>query len=130
VVLDLATGQQTDVFRGRAGERLYRSVLGHHGHWLAAALDPQAGDGVLVWDTATHQLLHHVKPGLGVINDVVFSPGGRHLACACDKGVAVFDAPDFRSRLFVRGDRPNSVAFSATGEVLAIPATEFGLVRS
>jgi WD40 repeat protein len=129
VVLDPATGQQTDVFRGRSGERLSGSVLSHDGRWLAAALEPAAGDGVLVWDTATHQLLHHVKPGLGPINDVVFSPGDRHLACACDGGVAVFDTSDFRSRLFIRGDRPDSVAFSAGGDLLAIPATEFGLVR-
>jgi WD40 repeat protein len=129
VVLDSATGQQTDVFRGPSGERLSGSVLSHNGRWLAAALEPAAGDGVLVWDTATHQLLHHVKPGLRPINDLVFSPSDRHLACACDGGVAVFDTPDFRSRLFIRGDRPDSVAFSAGGDLLAIPATEFGLVR-
>jgi WD40 repeat protein len=70
-----------------------------------------------------------VAPGLGPVNDVVFSPDGRHLACACEGGVAVYDAPDYRSRFFVRGDVPNAVAFSPDSQLLAIPALEFGLVR-
>ncbi len=128
-VWDLDAGRVTDPFAGPQGEPLYRAALSRDGKWLAAALDPGAGDGVLVWDVAARRVVHRLAPGLGAINDVVFSPGGKHLACACVGGVAVFDAPDFRGRFFVRGDAPNAVAFSPDEQWLAIPALHYSVVR-
>jgi WD40 repeat protein len=127
--LDLTGGKPTTVFRGPKREHFYRTALSRDGKRLAAAFDPTEGDIVLVWDVATHLVVGRMTPGLGPVNDLVFSEDGKRLACACDGGVAVFDAPDYRSRFFVRGDVPNAVAFSPDGQLLAIPALEFGLVR-
>ena len=129
--LDLV-GDKGDDGLSRPAPRAFlppRSALSRDGKSLAAAFDPADGDAVLVWDVATHVVIGRMAPGLGAVNDVVFSADGKRLACACEGGVAVFDAPDYRSRFFVRGDVPNAVAFSPDGQLLAIPALEFGLVR-
>jgi WD40 repeat protein len=129
-VWDLATGAEVESFRAPGGHLFYGMTLSHDGKWLAAVeFWPSADHVVLIWEVATHKLVSRISPGLGAINDVVLGPVDKHLACACDGGVAVFDAPDFRSRLFVRGDSPNSVAFSPNGHLLAIPALQYGIVR-
>ena len=129
VVWDLETGKALEPFRTPTNEPIYRSTLSHDGRWLAAGLDPKVGSDIVIWDTANHKIVNRFSAGLGPINDVVFSPSGKHFACVGAGGVALFDTPDFRSRLYVRGDAPNSVAFSPDERLLAIPALEFGLVR-
>jgi WD40 repeat protein/tRNA A-37 threonylcarbamoyl transferase component Bud32 len=128
-VWDLTTANEEKAFATPRKETLYRVTLSRDGKWLAAAIDPAAGSDVVIWDVAKRLIINRFAPAMGPINDVVFSPGGRHLACACQDGVAVFDTPDFRSRLFVRGDRPNAVTFSPDERLLVIPAEEYGLVR-
>jgi WD40 repeat protein len=129
-VWDLGTGAEVESFRATGAHLLYGMTVSHDGKWLAAVeIWPTDVNEVLVWEVATHKLVSRIAPGLGPINEVVLGPGDKYLACACDGGVAVFDAPEFRSRLFVRGDSPNSVAFSPNGHLLAIPALQFGIVR-
>jgi serine/threonine protein kinase/WD40 repeat protein len=128
-VLDLTTGNEEKEFQTPRKEPIYRMTLSRDGRWLAAAIDPGAGSDVVIWDVANHLIVNRFSAAMGPINDVVFSPFGRHLACACEDGVAVFDTPNFRSRLFVRGDRPNAVTFSPDERMLVIPAEEYGLVR-
>src|SRR5262249_21778097 len=72
-VWDLMTGVERDGFELPKKELLCRMALSRDGKSLAGAIDPRSGDGIVVWDVATGQVRQRVAPGLGEINDVVFS---------------------------------------------------------
>jgi WD40 repeat protein/serine/threonine protein kinase len=102
------------------------------GDLMAAGPAGDNSDGVVVWDVATREVRRTLRPGFGVVFHVCFSPDGKHLACACRDGLALFDTVDFQRPLFVRNEGPWGTwmsAFSPDGRVLAIPAPESGLVR-
>jgi WD40 repeat protein/serine/threonine protein kinase len=99
------------------------------GDLLATAYAGAVSDGVLLWDTATRRLKASLKPDFGNIISLSFSADGKHLACACAGGVALYDTADYQRRLFVRGDYPYMVAFSPDSRLLAIPAWQFGIIR-
>jgi WD40 repeat protein len=85
--------------------------------------------GVLIWNVATGQLKQTLLPDLREVTHVCFSADGKNLACAGLGGVALFDTVEFQRRLFVRGDFPYMAAFSPDSQLLAIPASQFSVVR-
>jgi WD40 repeat protein len=58
-----------------------------------------------------------------------FSPDNRLLACGGQKGIEIFETTGFQRRLFIRGDKATSLAFSPDGRLLAFPSNQHGLVR-
>jgi WD40 repeat protein len=99
------------------------------GDLMAAGLAGSNFDGVLVWDVATREVRHTLRPGFGAVDLICFSADGKYLACCCDDGVALFDTVDFQRRLFVRGHSPVVAAFSPDSRLLAIPDHTASVVR-
>jgi WD40 repeat protein len=126
-VWNVMSGAPDKAFTGPRGEALRHINLSRDGRWLAAAFRSDGQDGVLVWDAADGQLLHTLAPGLRTVNHVIFGPDGRHLACAGEDGVALFDTADFQARLFLRCDDPDTVAFHPDGQRLAVPLPSLGV---
>jgi WD40 repeat protein/serine/threonine protein kinase len=133
-VWNLADGTRAPAFAASgvssAGVSLFVSAaFSPQGDLLAAGYGGADSHSVLVWDVATRKVKQTLRPDLGQVTHVCFSADGKNLACAGLDGVALFDTVDFQRRLFVRGDFPITVAFSPDSRLLAIPATQFGVVR-
>jgi eukaryotic-like serine/threonine-protein kinase len=99
------------------------------GDLLAVGVSGPGPSRVLIWDVAARRLRHRLSPDLAGVHRVLFSPDGSLLACACSEGVALFGTPDFRPRLFLRGDQPRDVAFSPDSRLVAVAAAHGRAVR-
>jgi WD40 repeat protein len=117
------------LFRGPGNERFYRLAVSPDGKLLAGVYRDEGRDGLLVWDLASRKMQMRLSPNLGILNDVVFSPDGKYLACAGYDGVALFDTEAFQQRWFEHGDASFSLAFSPDSQWLAIPNSALGVVR-
>jgi WD40 repeat protein/serine/threonine protein kinase len=126
---DLTIPTPASYYLGPNHERLGRAVLSPDGRRLACDYRHNDVHGVLLWDTASRKVLRQVTLELGPVSDLAFSGDGKHLACACADGVALYDTSELRARLFARGDGPDSIAFSPDGQLLAIPVPRQGVVR-
>ncbi len=116
-------------YQGPRGEYFMRAALSPDGKLLAVSYYRGQSSGVLLWDCTTRQLLHDLSPGLDAVRGVTFSPKARYLACACSAGVAVYECATFQRHFFLRGDYTESVAFSPDERLLAIPVSQFGVLR-
>ena len=76
-----------------AGETLLQSgkAFSPDGTLLATSATKDSDRDLLVWNTATQQIVKSVKTGVSKIHSAVFSRDGRFLVCGCADGVAVFD---------------------------------------
>ncbi len=99
------------------------------GDLMAAGFADGDSAGVVVWDVATRKVKQTLRPGFVAVSNVCFSADGKYLACACNEGVVLFDTVTFHRQLFVRGEDHPMVAFSPDGRLLAIQASESGVVR-
>lgn len=126
---DLKTGTAINQFSGPNMEVFQHIAISHDGRLLAAAYSKVGGSGVLIWDIATKEVIQDLLPGIDYVIDVSISSDGQMLACAGTAGVAVFSLADFQRRLLVPGDYPRDAALSPGAGLLAIPATQFDVVR-
>jgi WD40 repeat protein len=74
---------------------------------------------LVVWDLATHRVVHRAETTLGAIFDLQFDAGSRHLACACDVGLLVFEIEGFQRELALPRESISNVAFHPDGRHLA-----------
>jgi WD40 repeat protein len=82
-----------------------------------------------VWNVRTREEVSTAPIDLIQSYALGFSLDGELLACGGQLGVDVYDTSTWQRRLFIRGDRVYSVAFSPDGRLLAFPSTQHGLVR-
>jgi WD40 repeat protein/serine/threonine protein kinase len=110
-------------------EQLRFPSISPHGELLCARFDNSNGAGYVVWDLIGRRLRGRLGLGLDTPYRATFSPDSRLLGCATGGGVEVFNTRALEQRLFIRGDYTQSIAFSADGQLLAIPSTQLGVVR-
>lgn len=126
---DLEKGMTVGQFSGADQESFQHIAISHDGRLLAAAYTKAEGSGVRIWNVAEQRVIRDLSPEVDFIVDVSISPDGQVLACTGAAGVAVFSLSDFQRRMMVPGDYPRDAALSPDGGLLAIPASQFDVVR-
>jgi WD40 repeat protein/serine/threonine protein kinase len=129
ILVDLADQKTAARFLAPRGEKFWNLAVSPDGKLLAGGYAHNGTFGVLVWDVSTRTLLQTLLPNLEQTIDVRFSPNGKLLACLHSEGIALYDTSTFQHPQFVRGDYPNSVAFSPDSQVVAINITQLGIIR-
>src|SRR5262249_52782601 len=83
-----------------------------------------------VWDVPTGKVKEVVALiDLTGLYALEFSADDMLLVCACNTGVALYDAATMQRRFYVRGDKAFVASFSPRNPFLAIPSFQLGVVR-
>jgi serine/threonine protein kinase/WD40 repeat protein len=126
---DLTADGPAKHFPSPGKEPLRAAALSRDARLLAAAYQQAGENGVLLWDVPSRRFLRKAATTLGEVQDLVFSPDGTQLACACDLGTLVLDTAELRTRLYMSSGLVYSLGFSRDGRTLAIPDQSVGVVR-
>jgi WD40 repeat protein len=129
---DLETGKPGRVFRAPPNCRyIHGLAFSPDGKLLAAAMMALPGGQILVWETETGRLVHHLRGHTGWATGVAFSPDGRRLASSAqDETVRLWDLATGQEAFTLRGRAGplNDVSWAADGLRLAAAGSRNGRV--
>lgn len=98
---------------------LGRLALSPDGKKLAADCEVEGEVALLVWDVATRKVIQVITPNLGQIFNLAFSKDGKLLACACHRGMAVFETSTGQRQFSTVMGCITALAFTPDGQWLA-----------
>ncbi|MFU8771799.1 MAG: BMP family ABC transporter substrate-binding protein [Anaerolineales bacterium] len=127
-LVDIETGQELQKYRGQIGV-IEDMAFSNNGQMIASANDDGSSKSiVIVWDASSAEKLFQLEHPLAPAVGLAYSPDDRLLATvSLDATLRLFDLSTGRQILVlddVSMKRPNGVAFSPDGRMLAVTCEE------